>query len=265
MPIRRSRRAKRSTPLDYSKSTPNNDIARLWAYKVVVKMDVWRKLKDYCTDDGVFEFLGISHLREEGELIVYQKVLMQELKLQLTTLENQNIHLDSVLSKNLDRLVNIIKLNDTEIQVLSFVIILRSCKGLLDITDELGELSLNEVFETLSFILNISHQKIKTALNPNNTLCQSGLLKVDRDYANELQRRLELMDGLADSLLIADVNIEDVFDRYFSLASAGKLAIDDYDYNFLLSVYDLYDINKSSSWMFDEGIFNDYWSLSINS
>ena len=64
----------------------------------------------------------------------------------------------------------------------------------------------------------------------NSALFQSGLVKVDRNNLCALQCRLEIMDGLGDALLVPDVNISDVFDRYFFPASQPKLSIENFDY-----------------------------------
>jgi SpoVK/Ycf46/Vps4 family AAA+-type ATPase len=78
--------------------------------------------------------------------------------------------------------------------------------------------------------LDISYQSIKTALNSSSTLFQSGLVKVKRNTTCDLQHRLKLMDGLGDALIVPDVDIGEVFNRYFSPAKLPKLSIDDYGY-----------------------------------
>ncbi|MBF0266689.1 MAG: AAA family ATPase [Gammaproteobacteria bacterium] len=228
MPIRSHRKP---TFSHYPKNMPNTELAMLWSYKLLIKMQLWKKLlKDSYIDEGVLEFLGIADLVEDGELNIKPGKFLNVLKENLSSIEQNKSMLDKTLSTNIDKLVQVINLNENEKQILGFVVILQSIKGFQDISDELGELNLKEVFDTLSFLLDISHHEIKTALNQNNTLFQSGLVKVDRDCANELQRRIDIMPGLTDNLLLPDVNFDKVFDRYFYPASLPSLKKSNFDY-----------------------------------
>jgi len=228
MPFHRHRKY----PISHNpKNTSHTSLILFWSYKLLVEMNLWHKLKgSHLDDDDIFSFLGLEHLRKEDELTVSKKELLRHLKKELNNLEKQNPRLDPVLVKNIDKLVKVINLNSVEKQILSFVVILHSTKAFSGITDKLGELSLKDIFDTLSFLLKIPQKEIKEALNTSNTLFQSGLLKVDRSCANELQRRLELMDGLEDILLVPDVKLSDIFERYFNPAGKAELKRDDFDY-----------------------------------
>jgi len=213
-----------------SKADLNHEIARFWSYKILVEMGVWKQLKPSYIDDAVIKFLDISHLCSDEELDVSSKELYHHLKQRLTKEKSANISIDRVLANNLKKISKVINLSRVELKILAFAIVLYTTKGLEDISDELGNLSLNQLFDVLSSLLEIPYQKVKSTLNSNASLFQSGLIKVDRNNICALQGRLELMDGLADALLVPDVNISDVFERYFFPASQPKLSVDNFDY-----------------------------------
>ncbi len=214
------------------KNKANDTIARYWSYKLLIEFELWRQLIKPYVDDSIIEFLGISSLYENDELIVSKKVLFQEIKQNFEKISTEYDAVDYVLFDNIKKISKVITLNQYEEQILLFIIILKNSVEFLNLTDELGDLSLSDVYGILSCLLDIPFKNIKMTLNLDSTLLQSGLIQIDRNRAHNLQYRLDLMQGLDDILLLPDTDINTLFGCYFSPTKKSHLSLKNFDYLF---------------------------------
>lgn len=228
MPFRRARRA---TFFHLSNNKPNRKLALLWSYKLLIEMKLWRKLyNERFIDDSVYQFLGLAHLIEDDRLKVKQNEFLHHLKQKSAKYEKNSFPVNKVLAKNINKLNQFVSLNECEQKIIVFAVILQSVKEFQDITDELGELSLKDIYSLLSFLLEIPYEQIRTVLHPSQTLYQAGLIRIDPDINNEIYRRIDIMTGLSDSLLLPDVDFNAIFTRYFNTTGESSLTKSNFDY-----------------------------------
>lgn len=214
------------------KNKVNETIARYWSYKLLIEFELLRQLIKPYIDDSIIEFLDISSLYKNDKLKVSKKTLFQEIKQKFEKMSTEYDAVDHALFDNIKRISRVITLNQHEEQILLFIIILKNSVEFLNLTDELGDLSLSDVYGILSCLLDIPFKNIKVALNPDSTLLQSGLIRIDRDGPSNLQYRLDLMQGLDDALLLPETNVNNLFSCYFSPTEKSRLNLKNFDYLF---------------------------------
>jgi len=212
MSLRRHRKYKLPLNFDNSQKANGESKALLWSYIILVKMGVWKDLTEHFHDEKLVEYLGIADCYKDEKLILSHKKFYLALIKRLEKLENKNKVYDPILTHNINQFNKVIHLNSVEQKILNFVVILDTNKVLSDISDELGDFSLKEIYEIVAFLLDLSLKEVKTALNVNSTLFQSGLLKVDKDYSGELKSRFDLMNSLSDTLLMPEIELANVFE-----------------------------------------------------
>jgi SpoVK/Ycf46/Vps4 family AAA+-type ATPase len=227
---RMRKRNRRISLLFHNKKQNNNySLAQHWSFQILIHMGIWSKISDPFIEDNIIDFLDIKDLCKE-DIDLSEKQFYQELKQKSDDLQKQDHEPAPLLVNNLKNLAIVLNLNRTEVKILTFAVILHTNRVFKEIVDKLGELSVNEVFEVLSFLLDAPLEETRLSLNTNNTLFRSGLLQLNSFIFNDLSSRLELMDGFADTLLTPDIDTDEIFKSYFYPVSQSQLTLDDFDY-----------------------------------
>ncbi|MCD6347423.1 MAG: ATP-binding protein, partial [Bacteroidales bacterium] len=111
-----------------------------------------------------------------------------------------------------------------------FIVILKEQRGLQEIINLLGDTSVESVVFILSTILNLSPHRTRKALSKKGLLSLSGLLRIDRSMGYAVYDKLDLLDGLSESLQESEGTIDSLLSGYFTLVSPSVLTEENYLY-----------------------------------
>lgn len=138
---------------------------------------------------------------------------------------------NNVLSDNVKSVAEIAALDETDCRILEFALLLQCEQTLVAATDYLGDLSLAKSHHVLSVILDISLDSIKASLKPDSSLARTGLVSMNSNGGESLQRKLEVI-----STTFADLAMSEVMDPIELLrgrltpATKPELSLNDYEH-----------------------------------
>ena len=135
---------------------------------------------------------------------------------------------DTTLAVNIARLGDRLDLSAVERELLHFVVLQRLCSELTEALKEAGELNRTQTVRLLSICLSRSPAEIQQALAPQSRLCGCALLSIDdvRPYSFEL--KIDLLNDLAETLLVAQDDLIELFPNAVTKAPASPLGLDDF-------------------------------------
>jgi SpoVK/Ycf46/Vps4 family AAA+-type ATPase len=184
-------------------------------------------------NDNLAEQLTVAYLEHEPSFDQAKALFVLRHRLQETEAIHQQTPLGypEVFKKNLLRLQEELSLNDHEIKILGFTIFLHADSLLDDTADYLEHLTAIKLYRALSVILEIEEKDIKDALANRSMLSRSGLVKVDRDSAQRMRSKLELVSQSAYDLMM-DEQFEpmDLLKSMVVESEPAKLTMNDYPY-----------------------------------
>ncbi|QEP41669.1 ATP-binding protein [Ectothiorhodospiraceae bacterium BW-2] len=132
---------------------------------------------------------------------------------------------DKPLEQGLIQLSEQIELTVAEQRVLGLAVMLHSYEPLEDLVSEVfGRLSLAKSRKVIAAILQLAEAEVQQALSGSGKLIQSGLIRIDKRDSYDLKSKLDLLDGLADSLISGESEIESLLQRYFRPVSPSLLS-----------------------------------------
>lgn len=208
----------------------NRDQVAVWSIDILLELGGWKSLSknySFTRDENSLRAIGLEHLEDEE---ITKQQFLKALKEQREKHWEIEVLPDNVLCENVGRLADYIGLNKVEKSILLFCVILKKDKGLMSVADTLGELSAEDVMIVLAEILNLNLKSVREALSKERILVKSGLLKVDRESSDELQHKLDILDGLPEVLEESGVTVDSMLEYYFCLADKAVLKEDDYDH-----------------------------------
>lgn len=208
-------------------------IVRLWMLRCLVLLHGFRGLvlKDFLEDDGVARVVGLANwVDKQGEGFDQGKVIAQ-----LRGLHREieqvagDCDLPETLGRNVRRLAELIGLNEVEQAILAFVVLLHGDKHLATAANYLGDQSLQQLYAGLSGILGLPEIHVRNAFSGRGVLARSGLVKLDRDNAFNLQGRLDVISGnFADIMLGEEADAVELLRGKVEVASLATLRLADY-------------------------------------
>jgi len=198
------------------------NIMYLWCLRMLVLCSGYRRFvgKSGFSSDEVLSILGLEKYVEKD---VKRAAAIKKLKQMHVDAEQQAFSYPSSLQDNLAQLLDRISLNRVETDVLAFSILLHTESGLEECTDTLGSLDKSKLIRFLAIILGHPQRELTKALTTTGQLALSGLLKVDSSWTRNMDSKLDLMQGLADNLLVPDVDASRLFIGSFREGCAPKL------------------------------------------
>ena len=208
----------------------NKEIKRLvtiWALRAVLRPNVFGELfsTKYFDDDIKdaldFEALGI----DEAELATQRgrNNLKKVFRDKLHQVESANPPGRCRFFRNISRLGEHFSLSKTEKEVLVFSLLAKEHSPLRLILEAMGETGLSAFFRELSYLIGYKPSQTRKALESDGTLCVSGLLRLSKGSSEEIQDRIEPLDGLVDAVMHGSGDITSLLSRYCSKAPAPKL------------------------------------------
>lgn len=217
------------SPKNKLKEHPLNDVAGLWALRILLQLNGINALAPYClTNDGeILKTFGMGEL--EGSDISKDDFI-KILRERQAEYEAKQPSIRGILKNNLNHFGKLIGLSKPEMKILGFAVAIHSHRGLENTGDTLGNLNGADVMYHLSTILNISLKKIRIALDRKGALASSGLLKLSKNGNAYLRTKLDLMRDLDNTLQELHMDMLGMVRDYFFDAGRPSLLPEDYSY-----------------------------------
>ncbi len=212
-------------------------------YKPVVERWILRTLLDlraysmmstrYGLDeyDNIFTFIGLGYLVEKYE---DKRLKKKKLRKLLKPLHQKNAALQDIkrgaLFDNIEKLAQLVGMNATEKELLSFCLLLNMVREIENVTEILGSLSSANIINALAIILEIKTSQVRKALAPDGLLYRTGLIRLSRD-TGELFYQLITMGDLQEVLV--DESKPDMMKsltRFFAPSQKATLTMKDFEH-----------------------------------
>jgi len=229
---------KKAKKIVYSKtmfvSEEFSDKVSLWILRILLKLSGHNKLirNEFFTEESLAYFLELEEfVKEDREF--NKKEILSILKEQLRILEKKTISSKgTILAKNIAKLANILNLNECEVQIVEFFILLEQYDILAEATDLLNDMNITKSQFVLSVILDIELHHIKKALELDSKLNKSSIISVNFDhYRQEFNKIIELIDGgFSYNMLYCDIVINKMFQGSVEQCMPTSLTFNDYKY-----------------------------------
>lgn len=225
---------KRRSIFDHSEADAEAPaIVRLWMLRCLVPLHGFRGLvqREYLENDGVARVVGLENwVDRQGEEFNQGKVIA-ELRGRHREIERVagECHWPETLGRNIRRMADLIGLNAIEQAVLAFAVMIHSDKHLVAAAGYLGDLSLQQLYASLSSILCLPEAHVRNAFSSRSVLSRSGLVKLDRDSCFDLRNRLDVISGnFVDVMLGEEADPIELLRGKVEVASQAALTLADY-------------------------------------
>lgn len=175
-------------------------LMKLWLLRILVSLDGWQKfMGPRGFENGMLaDLLGLSALQlpsdEREAVTLVRKMLTVILSKVERTAGRTCGH--PVVHANVDKLGQLIGLNDAERRILEFVILLHRDRLLME-TSELMRDSLidSHLPYVIAIILGLSEKSAQEALSSQSVLARAGLVSVENMTTGGLRRKFELISN----------------------------------------------------------------------
>lgn len=170
-----------------------------------------------------------------------QKAIVQLLQKRREVLFRQGIDSQLPLFRNIERVGQMLHLNDTEKAILCFVAVLRNFQRLRHaLMMPPVELDDNDLHDALAQITGYPEEQVKRALHKNSVLITSGLITIDHDQEG-LHKKIDILRDLRSVLFEALMDDDELNQRILHRAAPGQLQLSDFPHlrrdSELLSTY----------------------------
>jgi len=213
-----------------------HDKITYWILKVIIEMGGH---KEFIDSDNEFEhedmaiFLGLEKYVDFDYDDFERSEPLKKLKKRLLHMHKKApFHSSPLLIENIEKLSELIPLNQNEKQILEFVILLKQYDILDNALSLLGdELNITRVKRILSTLLNIPFEAINDSFSPQSTFSRSAILTLDSSDNYSFGMTLDLINSeFADNMLNLNGDITEMIKDSVKVADKGTLNIEDYSY-----------------------------------
>jgi len=157
-----------------------------------------------------------------------QKAIVHLLRKRREVLFLQGIDSQLPLFRNIERVGQMLHLNDTEKAMLCFVAILRNFQrlrhALMMVPVELDD---NDLHDAMAQVSGYPEEQVKQALHKNSALITSGLITVDHDQEG-LHKKIDILRDLRGVLFEALMDDDELSQRILHQAAPGQLQLSDF-------------------------------------
>jgi transitional endoplasmic reticulum ATPase len=157
-----------------------------------------------------------------------QKAVVRLLQKRREVLLHQGVDSQLPLFRNVERIGQMLHLNDTEKAIFCFTAVLRNFQrlrhALMMVPVELDD---NDLHEALAQVTGYPEEAVKQALHKNAVLITSGLISIDHDEEG-LQKKIDLLRELRGVLFEALMDDSELCRRILHLAAPGQLQLADF-------------------------------------
>lgn len=214
-------------------STEVSPLVRLWILRILINLSGHGEFISVhgFSNDSLAKALGLGRWVDDDLEPFSSRAALVELRQMLQNAERaaSKFRLPSLLSKNIERLSDLVGLSSTDCRILAFAVGLHNERMIDDSADCLGQLSSLKVIHALSVILDIPEKDVRNAFRAEAVLARSGLLQVDRSGVGTLRGKLNLLsDGFADRLAASEADPVSLMQGTISAVQSGHLSKADY-------------------------------------
>ncbi|MDE0512154.1 MAG: ATP-binding protein [Gammaproteobacteria bacterium] len=215
-------------------------LVQLWLLRLLIRLGAFRKhfcnnRSRYSDDELAFSLADIfaidmEHYKTEDDDIDYKEVFKRLDKLYVSAEKKLNLAAaPKCLAGNVRCLSALAGLSATDSRILEFAVLIHTEETLEKVSALLGELMSKQVFKILSVVLDLPQPEVRNSLSKKGALAKSGLLSLDRNSANDLKDKLDLLSpGFADIMVSSDANPVHLLRNVVFPSSAPHLSIADY-------------------------------------
>ena len=159
-----------------------------------------------------------------------QRWALQALKRKLSGLGRQppSPPPEAAISRNLQRLAERFGLNQVEQDILHLSVLHKLVSELSEALDMVGELSRATTFRLLAECLGHPISSVQAALEPQGKLSRSALLVLDIRSSYRFSLKVEMLEGMAEELMLEHDDLLDLFRRNVTKARAPQLELEDF-------------------------------------
>ncbi len=181
-------------------------------------------------DERVAEALGLSGM-DSGDGEFSPTAARAALRKQLAAAEAKadSRRLPAELSRNADRLGRLIGLDKVAQRILSFAVLIKTDTLLNSASALMGSMPTLRTLQAVSTILDLPQEKVKSALAADSPLANSGLLRIERSSAHELENKFNILStDFAEAMLHDEDDPLKLLSESVRAAAAGTLSASDY-------------------------------------
>ncbi|MBT4862787.1 MAG: AAA family ATPase [Gammaproteobacteria bacterium] len=243
MPRRcKNRKLDSSTFLDDSSGL---ELIKLYSLRLLTRLGAHRSFIEKAypqeitfSNDNIARLIGIDQWldnkleEDDGVEITTRKEVLQAIQSMHETAEAETDKLvpSKALQHNSQQLAQILGLTKTECRILEFTVQLHSSSILEEATELLGELSLNQLIQALSVLLDAPLESVQQALSYKGKLLTTGLLNLLSDRYL-LKEKVELFSAkFAERMLSKETHPLDLFKDQILLTEPSTLKFDDFSH-----------------------------------
>jgi SpoVK/Ycf46/Vps4 family AAA+-type ATPase len=132
------------------------------------------------------------------------------------------------LRRNLAELARLLGLEPLEAEVLLFLFVARQSRGLKELVEAFGDVTLPLAANVVALALARPVERVQPLLEKDRRLRTSGLMVVEERDGYTLLGKLEVMPGLLDLVLSAEVTRDTLLGRFMPEAAPASLEWDDF-------------------------------------
>lgn len=204
---------------------PYHSLKQTWMHRALVRLNGHRQ---FIIETGynhhlLPDVLGLPANHEAG---FSRDLAISHLQAGLARWELNPVEImtTSPLERNLAYLADLLGLNQDEIALLRFVVLLKQDALLETACEYIGRVKPSELCQTLSRLLKIAEPAIKAVLSRDGMLFKSGLLDLDKHAnADHLSNRFKLTVGFSARMVESEETGMGVFSGYFRPATNSML------------------------------------------
>jgi len=205
-----------------------NLIAR-WALTALIDLQGWKLLKrnhsGYTSDRSILEaidLVAIEDLEMSGKSFLARLKKQQRLAAALPA--EANTH----LCHNCRLVADHLSLTEAEHDLLLFCVILKGSRCLGEVFELFGEVNATKLAIIIAAVLDLEIVNVRKAMSKDGLLARSGLLTVDRQKEYDISNKIDLIEGIIDTLNDTGTSLETIFHHYFSTTPPAQLTKDDF-------------------------------------
>lgn len=136
-----------------------------------------------------------------------------------------------VLQQNITAWQQLLGLNEVEVKILVFTIMLYQSNALYQAGQFIGELNTRQVIVALATILRLPEDDVRLALTHESTLFQTGLLKIDHNSEFNLRSKIDLMSSqFASWMCYLRISPVELLKRHVNMAPTTELNLSDFEH-----------------------------------
>ena len=183
----------------------------------------------HCSEPGLIRSLGldIDFDNDYKQSEVLDALKKKHRELVVSSLPEVS---SSALMQNICWLTGQLKLTLDEQKILFFCVLERQSIYLRQTMAAMGAMNSTRLVTVLSVLLEIPLHNVHMAFSSNSGLTRSGLVTVDEANGFDFRSKIDLIEGLADSLVLHQVNPFNIFADNFVVAPVAELDIARFDH-----------------------------------